>query len=129
VNQTDNLGRVSLPIVQGGTNLLEKYVEVDVQDNKTPCSSPAVDGVPASTENVMINNIPFVKTTGQGAAAGNRYDWTDYSTTNNNACISMAFILHSANPGNYSTPPPTYEPTAESAVIATTMATFNKVNP
>jgi len=129
VNQTDNLGRVSLPIVQGGTNLLEKYVEVDVQDNKTPCSSPAVDGVPASTENVTINNIPFVKTTGQGAAAGNRYDWTDYSTTNNNACISMAFILHSANPGNYSTPPPTYEPTAESAVIATTMATYNKVNP
>ena len=129
VNQTDTLGRVALPIVQGGTNLLEKYVVVNVEENKSPCVSPAVDGVPASTENVTINNIPFVKTTGQGAAAGNREDWTAYATTNNTACISMAFILHSANPGNYSTPPPEYNPTAESAVIPTTMATFNKVNP
>jgi hypothetical protein len=129
VNQTDNLGRVSLPIVQGGTNLLEKYVQVDVQDNRSPCVSPVVEGAPSSTENVTINNIPFVKMTGQGAAAGNRYDWTAYTTTNNNACISMSFILHSANPGNYSTPPPTYQPPLESSVIATTMATFNKVNP
>ena len=128
VSQTDNLGRVSLPIITGGTNLLEKYVQVNVEDNKSPCtSSPAVDGAPTSTENVTINNIPFVKTTGQGAAAGNRYDWTAYATTNNNACISLAFILHSANPGNYSTPPPVFDSAKESAVIGTTMATYNKM--
>jgi hypothetical protein len=128
VSQTDNLGRVSLPIVTGGTNLLEKYIQVNVEENKNPCtSSPAVDGAPTSTENVTINNIPFVKTTGQGAAAGNRYDWTAYATTNNNACISLAFILHSANPGNYSTPPPVFDSAKESAVIGTTMATYNKM--
>jgi hypothetical protein len=128
VSQTDNLGRVSLPIITGGTNLLEKYVQVNVEENKNPCtSSPAVDGAPTSTENVTINNIPFVKTTGQGAAAGNRYDWTAYATTNNNACISLAFILHSANPGNYSTPPPVFDSAKESAVIGTTMATYNKM--
>lgn len=127
VSQTDNLGRVSLPIVTGGTNLLEKYVQVNVEENKNPCMSPAVDGTPTSTDNVTINNIQFVKTTGQGAAAGNRYDWTAYSTTNNNACISLAFILHSANPGNYSTPPPVYDSAKESAVIGMTMATYNKM--
>ena len=127
VSQTDNLGRVSLPIVTGGTNLLEKYVQINVEENKSPCTSPAVDGTPTSTDNVTINTIQFVKTTGQGAAAGNRYDWTAYSTTNNNACISLAFILHSANPGNYSTPPPVYDSAKESAVIGTTMATYNKM--
>jgi hypothetical protein len=127
LSQTDNLGRVSLPIVTGGTNLLEKYVQINVEENKSPCTSPAVEGTPASTDSVTINNIQFVKTTGQGAAAGNRYDWTAYSTTQNNACISLAFILHSANPGNYSTPPPVFDPAKESAVIGTTMATYNKM--
>jgi hypothetical protein len=86
-----------------------------------------VDGAPTSTENVTINNIPFVKTTGQGAAAGNRYDWTAYTTTNNTTCISLAFILHSANPGNYATQPPVFDSAKESAVIGTTMATYSKM--
>jgi len=128
VSQTDNVARVSLPIIAGGTNLLEKYVQVNVEENKNPCTSPAVDETPSSTENLTINNVPFVKTTGQGAAAGNRYDWTAYTTTNNNACISMAFILHSANPGNYATPPPVYDSAKESAVIGTTMSTYSKMN-
>ena len=129
VSQTDNTGRVSLPIVTGGTNLLEKYVQINVEENKSPCVSPAVSGTPATTENVTINNIQFVKTTGQGAAAGNRYDWTAYATTSNNACITLAFILHSANPGNFPTPPPVFDPAKETAVIGTTMATYNKMTP
>jgi hypothetical protein len=129
VSQTDNLGRVSLPIVTGGTNLLEKYIQINVEDNKSPCTiSPAVDGPATSTENVTINSFQFVKTTGQGVAAGNRYDWTSYATSSNNACISLAFILHSANPGNYSTPPPEFDPAKETAVIGTTISTFNKMN-
>ncbi len=129
VSQSDNVGRVSLPIVTAGTNLIEKYLQIYVEENKNPCVSPAVDGTPTSTENVTINNIPFVKTMGQGAAAGNRYDWTVYATTSNNACITLAFVLHSANPGNYATPPPVFDSATESAVIGTTMSTFNKINP
>ncbi|HKG55114.1 MAG TPA: NBR1-Ig-like domain-containing protein [Anaerolineales bacterium] len=128
VSQTDNLGRVSLPIVTGGTNLLEKYIQINVEENKSPCTSPAVDGTPTSTENVTINNVQFVKTTGQGAAAGNRYDWTAYATTSNNACISLAFILHSANPGNYATQPPVFDSAKESEVIGTTIATYSKMS-
>jgi hypothetical protein len=120
---------VTLPIVTGGTNLLEKYVQIHVVEDAASCVSPAVDGVPTSTENVTINNVQFVKTTGQGAAAGNRYDWTAYTTTRNNACISLAFILHSANPGNYATPPAEFDMAQESAVIGTTINTYSLINP
>jgi len=87
--------------------------------------SPAVEPNPTSSENVTFNSIQFLKQTGQGAAAGNRYDWTAYSTTRNNACISLAFILHSANQGNYSPTPPAFDSAAESAVFSTVMSTFN----
>jgi hypothetical protein len=128
VSQSDTTGRVSLPLFAAGTNLLSKYLQVHVAEGANPCVSPAVEN-PTSSENVTINSIPFLKQSGQGAAAGNRYDWTAYSTTLNNACISLAFILHSANPGNYATPPPVFDMTKETAVIGTTMNTFNKINP
>jgi len=127
VNQSDNTGQVTLPIVTGGTNLLSKYIQINVVEGANPCVSPSVDNA-VSSENVTINNIAFLKQSGQGAAAGNRYDWTAYSTMNNNACISMAFVLHSANPGNYATPPPVFDMASESAVIGSTMSTYNKVS-
>jgi hypothetical protein len=128
VSQSDNVGRVSLPILESGTNLREKYIQLHVVENANPCTSPAVDGVTTSTENVTINGTPFVKTTGDGAAAGNRYNWTVYATTQNNACITLAFVLHSVNPGNYATPPPEYNESQETAVIATTINTFMMTN-
>jgi len=126
VSQSDNVGQVSLPILTAGTNLLSKYIQIHVREGVTPCNSPAVDN-PLTTENVTINSIPFMKQSGQGAAAGNRYDWTAYSTTYNNACISLAFILHSANPGNYPVPPPEFDKAKESAVIDATMATYSRI--
>jgi hypothetical protein len=126
VNQTDNVGQVSLPIANAGTNLRSKYIQIHVREGVTPCVSPAVEH-PITSENVTINNIAFLKQTGQGVAAGNRYDWTAYSTVYNNACISLAFILHSANPGNYPVPPPEFDMAKESAVIGTTMSTFTRL--
>jgi hypothetical protein len=123
-SQLDNQGRVNLSFA-GGTNLLEKYIEVHVEEGRNPCVSPAVEPNPTSSENVTFNSIQFLKQIGQGAAAGNRYDWTAYSTTRNNACISLAFILHSANQGNYSPTPPAFDSAAESAVFSTVMSTFN----
>jgi len=37
----------------------------------------------------------------------------------------MGFILHSTNPGNYPTPPPVFDMTAESAVFEAMVSTFN----
>jgi len=127
-SQADNVGRVNLPIA-AGTNLGEKYIQVDVVENANPCISPVMDGASASTENVTINSIQFSKQTGQGVAAGNIYDWVSYSTVRNTACISLTFILHSTNPGNYPVPPPLFDKNAESAVFATTMDTFNWITP
>jgi hypothetical protein len=128
VNQSETTGRVSLPLVAAGTNLISKYIQINVKEGANPCVNPVMEN-PTSSENVTINSMQFLKQSGQGAGAGNRYDWTAYSTTINNACISLAFVLHSANPGNYATPPPVFDMPAESAVVGTTMATFNKINP
>jgi hypothetical protein len=125
VSQSDADGQVSLPIT-AGTNLLSKYVEIHVREGLNPCVSPAVEH-PITSEDVTINNIAFKKQTGQGAAAGNRYDWTAYSTMQNNACISLAFILHSAARGVYATPPPEFDRAQESAVIDATMATYSRI--
>jgi hypothetical protein len=117
---------VTLPLVTSGTNLLSKYIQIDVREGANPCASPAVEN-PEGSQDVTINNIPFRRQYGQGAAAGNRYDWVAFSTINNNACISLAFILHSVNPGVYSPPPPDYDKTAEMAVIDATMSTYGKM--
>ena len=122
------MGRVNLPIASG-TNLGEKYIQVDVVENAASCVSPVMDGASASTENVTINNIQFSKQTGQGVAAGNIYDWVAYNTVRGTACISLTFILHSSNPGVYTTPPPLFDKNAESAVFATIMNSFNWITP
>lgn len=127
-SQSDSIGRVNLPFASG-TNLTEKYVQVNAADNVSPCVSPVMDGGSAATEDVTINNIQFTKQTGQGAAAGNIYDWVAYSTIRETSCISLTFILHSVNPGVFTTPPPTFDKNAESAVFATVMDTFNWITP
>jgi hypothetical protein len=127
VSQSDNVGHVSLPIVNAGTNLRSKYIQIHVREGVTTCKSPAIEH-PLTSENVTINNIAFLQETGQGAAAGNRYDTTAFSTTSNNACISLSFVLHSENPGNYPTPPPEFDMAVESAVIDTTMSTYSKIS-
>src|SRR6185503_9031016 len=96
-SQTDNLGRVNLPFASG-TNLTEKYIDVNVRENVTPCGSTLVGGSSVTSENVTINNIQFNKQTSTEGAAGSVYDTVAYSTVRNNACISISFVLHSANP-------------------------------
>jgi hypothetical protein len=126
MSQTDNYGYVTLPLVTSGTNLLSKYIQINVREGANPCVSPAVEN-PEGSQDVTINNIPFNKQHGQSAGASNRYDWVAFSTIDNNACISLAFVLHSVNPGVYSPPPPAYDPVKESAIIDATMATYSKI--
>ncbi len=121
-SQSDNAGRVYLPIT-AGTNLKQKYVDVSVVDNATTCKSP--NSTPMSTSsNETINGIQFLKETGAEGAAGNIYDWVAYSTTKGTSCISLTFVLHSTNPGVYPTPPILFDPAAESSVFTTIMATY-----
>lgn len=127
VSQTDNVGRVSLPLVTTGTNLQEKYILVTATEGKNPCVTTDMEGGTAIVP-VTINGIQFSKQTGQGVAAGNQYDWASYATTKNNACIILTFVMHSANPGNFSTPPAVFDAAQESAVFDTVMNTFGPVS-
>jgi hypothetical protein len=126
--QSDTAGRVELPLVTPGTNLHEKYIQINVTEGVTQDKCLAANmenGGKVST--VTINNIPFNLQSGQGAAMSNYYDWTAYSTVQKNACIVVAFILHSVSPNVYTTPPPVFDKTQESAVIDTVMKTFDRI--
>ncbi|HSO11435.1 MAG TPA: peptidoglycan DD-metalloendopeptidase family protein [Anaerolineales bacterium] len=120
----DNFTRIDLPFVQG-TNLREKYLEMIVVENANPCQSPlATQSMVETSETVVINGISFLKQTGGDAGAGNYYQWVAYSTFRDTACVSLDFILHSLNPGNFPTPPPVFDYAAESAVFEQVVSTY-----
>ena len=118
---TDSFTRINLPFVPG-TNLSEKYLEVVVGQNITECKSPLQTQDPGVT--VTINSINFLKQTGAEGAAGSLYQWVAYSTLRDGVCVSLNFILHSHNPGNFATPPPVFDFAAESAVFDQMVGTF-----
>ena len=122
VSQSDSGGRVDLPFTEG-TNLVEKFIDVNVEEGQTTCKSPATGSVDSS-ENVTLNGVDFLEETGSDSASGETYDWTGYSTTNGNACISLTFVLHSSDATNYATPPTPFDQSAESAVFPTIMSSF-----
>jgi len=118
---TDTFTRINLPIA-AGTNLSEKYLEVVVGQNVTECKSPLPTQDPGVT--VTINSLNFLKQTGAEGAAGSLYQWVAYSTLRDGVCVSLNFILHSHNPGNFATPPPVFDFAAESAVFDQMVGTF-----
>lgn len=123
--RTDNYARINLPFVQG-TNLVDKYLEVIVAEGVSTCQSPlATSSILQSSETVVISGIPFLKQTGGDAGAGNLHQWVAYSTSRGNACVSLDFVLHSLNPGNFSTPPPVFDYAAESLVFGQIASTYS----
>ena len=124
ISQQNNFARIDLPFTPG-TNLKEKYLEVIVAENISPCQSPlATQSMLQSSEAVTINGIPFLKQTGEDGGAGHLHQWIAYSTFRNNACVSLDFILHSLNAGNFPTPPPVFDYAAETVVFGDMVSTF-----
>ena len=121
---SDNFARIDLPFALG-TNLREKYLEVIVAENVNPCRSPlGTSSMLQTSETVVINGITFLKETGEDRGAGNIHQWVAYSTSRNNACVSLDFILHSLNPDNFPTPPPVFDFPAESAAFGQIVSTY-----
>jgi hypothetical protein len=124
VGNTDNFARLDLPFA-AGTNLSEKYLEVIVVENANPCRSPlATSSILETSETVVINGITFLKETGGDGGAGHLHQWVAYSTLRDNACVSLDFVLHSLNAGNFPTPPPVFDYAAESAVFGQIVSTY-----
>jgi hypothetical protein len=126
---TDNSTRINLPFVPG-TNLREKYLQMSVNENVNPCQSPLSSISPpgSPTETVVFNGISFLKQVGGDAGAGHLHEWVGYSTLKGNACISMDFVLHSLNSGNFATPVPEFDKAAESLVFGQIVSTFQWLN-
>jgi peptidase M23-like protein len=121
---TDTDTIIHLPFVPG-TNLGTKYLQMIVAENANPCQSPlATESMLETSETVIINGLSFLKQTGQDATAGHTNKWTAYSTSRDNVCVSLDFVLRAANPGNFATPPPLYDEAAESAVFAQIVSTY-----
>jgi hypothetical protein len=121
---TDTNTIIHLPFVPG-TNLGTKYVQVIVAENANPCQSPlATESMLETSETVVINGLSFLKQTGQDATAGHINKWTAYSTSRNNTCVSLDFVLRAANPGVFTTPIPLYDEAAETAVFGQIVSTY-----
>ncbi len=128
---TSTYARIDLPIT-GGTNLAEKYLEINVSGGGGTCESPAADSyAPGSLTptTLTINGLTWVREGSGEGAAGSIYQWTAYSTTHGSTCVSLTFVLHSHNPGSYSTPPPTFVESSESGVFETIVETFEWITP
>ncbi len=118
--------RLDLTIVPA-TNLSEKYTQIDVEAAATPCLSPLAQGydiAALNTSTVTVNGTSFLRQEGSDAGAGNFWEWVAYSTSADCGCVSLSFVLHSTNPMNYPTPPPIFDPVAESAVFDDILSTF-----
>ncbi len=125
----ENSVHIYLPFT-AGANLKEKYLDARAVENADPCRSPlALASIAQTSETVTINGIPFLKETGGDAGAGHIHQWTGYSTVRDNVCVSLDFVLHSINPGNYPTPPPLFDEELESAIFNEIMTTFAWLTP
>ncbi len=123
VSQTDTSGRIELPFAPG-TNLREKRLEINVAPGLSPCKvSPG--GSPGGTSQIVtFNGIQFLKETWMEGATSHRGDYTAYSTTKGDACISLTFLLWSVVPEVVETPPPVFDQAAETAVFTTILSSF-----
>ncbi|HMB24250.1 MAG TPA: NBR1-Ig-like domain-containing protein, partial [Anaerolineales bacterium] len=121
---TDNYARINLPFTPG-TNLSEKYLDVTVVENVSSCHSPlATSSMLETSETVVINGITFLKETGQDGTAGHTNKWTAYSTSRDNACVSLSFVLRAVNPGVFTTPIPLYDEAAETSIFGQIVSTY-----
>jgi hypothetical protein len=122
----EDYARIDLPFTPG-TNLAEKYLEITASQGAESCTSPLAQGFdPAAvpTQPVSIQSLGFTRQEGSEGAAGNHYQWVAYSITQGDVCINLSFLLHSANPENFATPPPEFDPQQETKIFDQVLSTF-----
>jgi hypothetical protein len=125
--RVDNGGGIVVFELQAapGTNLIRKTVEIDVRPAGADCKESTYGGSSgAPPAHSTVNGVDFLRETGIDIGAGNIHDWTSYSTLRQATCITLTFVLHSANAGVYSTEPAPFDRAAESAIFDEILNTF-----
>jgi hypothetical protein len=113
--------------IAAGTNLSEKWLQVDLEPASDPCLTPLAQGFDPSalnTSTVAVGGTSFLRQEASDAGAGNFYNWVAYSASADCGCISLSFVLHSLNAMNFPTPPPLFDQAAESTVFDDILSTF-----
>ena len=113
-----------------GTTLINKTMEINVTPDAKICNEGTYlsDTGSTSPQPVTVRGLNFLRETGSGIGAGNIYNWTGYSTLKGTTCITITFVLHSANAGVYSTEPASFDKAAESQIFDQLLNTF-KLDP
>jgi hypothetical protein len=133
VTDTPNAARIQLPI-QSGTNLVESYMDIAVQEGAMPCLSPYGDAYappPGTlvTDEGIIGGEYFVVERASEGAAGTLYDWIAYSTANATDCVSLTFVLVSTHPEAHPTPVPAFDMDIAEALFLSIVNTFTWLVP
>ena len=118
--------RIDLPF-QPQTNLREKYLQIDIQDQYSKCSTPlAKDYVNGDLPGVTreLNGIEFVTQTVSEGAVGSFYEWNIYSTVCAETCLSFNFLLVWSNAQNYSPPLQEFDRNLAASVFDEIMMTY-----
>jgi len=121
-----NTARLDLPFASG-TNLVEKYLEINAQEYLGRCLSPLMESLPPEAlqlETLVIDPLTFETVSFSEGAAGGRYDWTAHVIHNEAVCVTLDFVLHSSNPDNFPTPPPPFDMALEKQVFEQIVQTF-----
>jgi hypothetical protein len=109
--------RIDFPLLEKGTNLQEKYLEIIVKQGNSNCPDSNNYAQGTIPKNLIINGISFQKWEGSDAGAGNIYETEEYVTQKGGFCISFRFVFHSTQPQNYDNPPSVFQRRKESIVI------------
>lgn len=125
VNLPDT-ARLDLPF-ESGTNLVEKYLEINAQAYLGRCLSPLMESLPPEAltlETLVVDPLTFTVASFSEGAAGSRYDWSAYAVYNEDTCVTLDFVLHSSNPENFPTPPPPFDAELEQRIFLQIVQTF-----
>jgi hypothetical protein len=134
VTDTALTARIQLPIAEG-TNLVEKFVDVFLEQGAIPCLGPYSSWnqnppVEPATSTQTINGINWVVEQGSDGAAGSIYEWISYSIYGpTEYCVTLTFVLRSHSPELIDPPPPEFDESEESLVFPLIMATFQWLIP
>ena len=133
VTDTPTSARIQLPIA-AGTNLVEKYLDLSVESGAMPCLSPygaGYGGPPGSlvTDSGTMSGIYWVIEHSSEGAMGSIYDWTAYSTSNGDTCVSLTFVFHSHHPDAYPTPLPLFNWDNEMLAVRLIVTSFKWLIP
>jgi hypothetical protein len=118
--------RINLTIAPG-TNLFEKWMDVDGRTIPPDCESPQAAGYDPSaidSHTRMIAGLDFLVQAASEGAAGNIYQWTGYSTERDAVCASLTGIMHSGQLDNFATPVAAFDKAAEFEVFEQIANTF-----